>query len=65
MILTDVQVTGNIVMNMGTFRELVDLVSSKAISYPDISHFSLDQVNKALEMLQQGKVTGRAVIVQE
>ena len=47
------------------FKELISLVDKEKITYPDIKHYALDEINEVLDMLEKGKVTGRAIIKQE
>jgi propanol-preferring alcohol dehydrogenase len=55
-------VRGNIVFNMTQFQDLVSLVAEKGITYPSITYYTLDQVNEALDLLEKGKINGRAII---
>lgn len=61
-VLSQKNVRGNIVFNMDQFRDLVALVAKKNITYPNITHYTLDQVNEALDLLEKGKINGRAII---
>ena len=53
---------GSIVFNMQQFKDLVSLVSAKNISYPCVTYYKFDQVNEALDLLEKGKINGRAII---
>jgi len=55
-------VRGNIVFSMSQFKELVNLVAENNITYPCITHYTLDQVNEALDLLEKGKINGRAIV---
>lgn len=64
-VLSQKGVRGNIVFNMQQFKDLVNLVAEKNITYPSITYYSLDQVNEALDLLDKGKINGRAILKQE
>ena len=53
------------VFSLTQMHEVMDLVSSNNITYPDIRHFTLDEVNEALELLEKGQISGRAVLKME
>jgi len=55
-------VEGSIVFNMQQFKDLVNLVSAKNMTYPGTIYYKFDQVNEALDLLEKGKISGRAVI---
>jgi D-arabinose 1-dehydrogenase-like Zn-dependent alcohol dehydrogenase len=62
MIYPELSMCGSIAYTLEMGKELVDLVSKNNITYPNISYYSLDEVNTALDLLEQGKITGRAII---
>ena len=57
-----VTITGGKASSLVELRDLVDLVSKKGIEYPSLQFIKLEGVNQALDQLEAGTMSGRAII---
>lgn len=58
-----VQILGSFVGNLGELQELVELVKSGKVPAIPIQTYPMEQADQALTHLRQGRVTGRAVLI--
>lgn len=65
LVLKQISLRGCIVFTMEQLRKLLNLMAEKQIDFPDITTYTLDEVNVALDHLQKGLICGRAVLAQE
>lgn len=57
-----VQILGSYMGNIGEFRELMGIVRSGKLAPIPVAEYRLDQANEALDLLEEGKIAGRAVL---
>ena len=63
LILSEIVVTGSRYVTRQELAETVELVHQGKIKPVVTRTFSLEETNRALDLVEQGQVTGRAVIV--
>ena len=62
LVFNSLSIHGNRVSPPIALKELIDLVSSRNVSFPAVRHHRLEEINEIHGQMREGKLSGRAVI---